>query len=128
MDCAGQILIVDDDEGIREAVAEVLIDEGLEVATAADGQQALRWLADGNRPCLILLDLMMPIMDGRGFRAAQSSDPRFADIPVVVITAGGQQELRAQMAVQGWLGKPIEIDVLLDTVGRFCSRARAAGT
>ncbi len=114
------VLLVDDDEGIREAISEVLTDAGHEVATASNGREALDWLARGNEPCLILLDLMMPVMDGRQFRAAQRADPRLAGIPVVVITAGGDRGKQNDMAVQGWLGKPVELDTLLDSVHRHC--------
>ena len=118
----GPVLVIDDDEGIRDAIAEVLADSAHPVATASNGREALDWLQTHQRPCLILLDLMMPVMDGRQFRAAQRADARLADIPVVVITAGGDQTPKSEMAVQGWLGKPVELEVLLAHIGQFCSR------
>ncbi len=115
------VLVIDDDEGIRQAISEVLADAGHPAAAVSNGREALAWLARNERPCLILLDLMMPEMDGRQFRARQRADPRHADIPVVVITAGGNQTHRREMAVEGWLGKPVELDVLLAHVEKFCS-------
>jgi CheY-like chemotaxis protein len=114
------VLVVDDDEGVREAVAEVLADVGYIVATAANGQLALDWLRSHPPPALILLDLMMPVMDGQQFRAAQVADPALRGIPVVVITAGGDRSLQAAMATEGWLHKPIELDVLLETLATWC--------
>ena len=112
------VLVVDDDEGIREAMNEVLADEGHRVVTAANGREAMDRLRHGLRPELILLDLMMPIMDGRQFRAAQLADPRLRQIPVVVITAGGDSGARPEMQVQAWLPKPIELDRLLEEIRR----------
>src|SRR5262245_13335746 len=87
------VLIVDDDHDIREALSQVLGDEGWVVATAADGREALDYL-DAHRdalPEVILLDLMMPVMSGGEFRAEQLKDPSLAPIPVVVISAGDER-------------------------------------
>src|SRR5687767_5128531 len=84
------ILIVDDDADVRESIREALDDEGYRVATAANGKAAVRLLRDDNlRPDLILLDIMMPEMDGWAFRAEQRKDPKIASIPVIVFTAYG---------------------------------------
>lgn len=116
----GLVLVVDDDEGVRSAMAEVLADVGYDVATAANGQAALEWLRSQPLPSLILLDLMMPVLDGPQFRAAQLADDALRGIPVVVITAGGERGLHDSMAVQAWLNKPIELDDLLRTVATWC--------
>jgi CheY-like chemotaxis protein len=120
----GHILLVEDDTSIRESVADVLAGEGFEVACAANGQEALRRLADGTaHPGVILLDLMMPVMDGWAFRAAQRSDPRYADIPVVVLSAdAGSEGSLGHLAPAAFLPKPFELDRLLDLVGRYCPR------
>ena len=110
------VLVVDDDEGIREAMGAVLVDEGHAVVTASNGSEALERLRRGLRPELILLDLMMPVMDGRQFRAEQLADPTLRTIPVVVITAGGDMGPQAEMGVQAWLEKPIELDRLLEEI------------
>ena len=119
------VLVVDDDEGIREAMGAVLVDEGHRVFTAANGREAMDRLQGGLRPALILLDLMMPVMDGRQFRAAQLADSRLRQIPVVVITAGGDSGPRREMAVQAWLPKPIELDRLLEEVDKHRPVGRA---
>src|SRR4051812_17075886 len=87
----GHVLVVDDDRPLREALSDGLALEGYEVVSVADGQAALDHLSRGERPCLILLDLMMPIMDGKTFRRAMLDDLTLPEIPVVVITAGGLQ-------------------------------------
>jgi len=119
---AGHILLVEDDFAIRETVAEVLEGEGFQVTCAANGQEALRRLGEAvSRPEVILLDLMMPVMDGWEFRTAQRSDPRYAAIPVVVLSAGaGAEGSLARLAPDAFLTKPFELDRLLDLVGRYC--------
>jgi CheY-like chemotaxis protein len=122
--CEG-VLVVDDDKDIRESITEILEDEGYPVALASNGCEALKRLragSDSSRPCVILLDLMMPIMDGGQFITEQMSDPSLSGIPVVVVTADGRaaQKAAALGAANG-LAKPIRIDELLDAVGQFCS-------
>jgi CheY-like chemotaxis protein len=115
------ILIVEDDADIREALAEILRDEGHEVQGAPNGQQALHVLRDGPLPALILLDLMMPVMNGWQFRQAQRQDPVLAPIPVVVISADGAALRESTlMGASGFLQKPIELDELLAVVARYC--------
>ncbi len=116
-----RILIVEDDFMIRETIAELLREEGYEITCAPNGLEALRLLADGAPPDLILLDLMMPIMNGWELRHALALDPRLAHIPVVVISAGSTGSERASaMGADGFLPKPFEMQSLLATVGRYC--------
>src|SRR5947209_3917235 len=83
------VLIVDDDVDIREILAETLVEKGFDVATAANGLEALRALESLSvRPLVILLDLMMPVMDGYGFLQQRRLDPALASIPLAVVTAG----------------------------------------
>jgi CheY-like chemotaxis protein len=79
-------MVVDDDEAIRRTIAEVLSEEGYAVKEAANGREALDLLRAGTRPCLLLLDLMMPVLDGWGFRQEQERDPEIASVPVVIVT------------------------------------------
>ncbi len=111
------ILVVDDDPDIRESLREVLLSEGHDVRTATDGKDALDHLQE-SRPDVILLDLMMPVMDGWKFRDAQKRDQALADIPVIVIsTAAGEcGAAPADVAIQ--LPKPFSIDMLLEAVHR----------
>lgn len=106
------ILIVDDDAGSRKALAEVLTDEGYSVATAGDGADAMTYLRQGHRPRVILLDLMMPGVDGWDFRAEQKRDTALADIPVIAISAAGKL-----MDADHSLRKPIKIEALLKLLG-----------
>lgn len=113
------ILIVEDDHGIREGLEFALLLEGYRVESAEDGQAALRRLKTGRKPCLILLDLMMPVMDGWTLRRELLKDPALADIPVVVMTAAGleaSRDLGPLMTIQ----KPLEIDTVLDVVRQHC--------
>jgi len=118
------ILLVEDDYAIRETVADVLEGEGFEVTCAANGLEALRQLGEAaSAPGVILLDLMMPVMDGWEFRAAQRHDPRFAAIPVVVLSAGaGTEGSLVRLAPDAYLPKPFDLDRLLAVVDRYCTR------
>jgi CheY-like chemotaxis protein len=102
------ILIIDDDEGSRRALADVLIDEGYDVVTASGGADGLSYLQHGRLPRVILLDLMMPGTDGWDFRAVQKHDPRLAAIPVVAISAAGKL-----VDADHSFRKPINLDALL---------------
>ncbi|MFL5262818.1 MAG: response regulator [Anaeromyxobacteraceae bacterium] len=117
----GEVLVVEDDFAIRETLRELLEDEGYEVSWASNGREALELLAH-RAPRVILLDLMMPVMDGWEFRVAQQRDPALARIPVVVISADhGLDQKVAALAVDGWLAKPFELDALLTTVRRYAA-------
>ena len=120
------ILLVEDDAGARDALSDILRDEGFRVATAGNGLEALEYLERQPPPCLILLDLVMPVMDGWEFRQRQLRDEGFAPIPVVVLTATAGRSV-PQIAAADVLRKPIEFDQLLDRVSRHCSRAAEAG-
>ncbi len=116
---AKRILLVDDDPDIRESLAEVLEGEGYRVVRAANGAQALARLRQLPLPDVILLDLMMPVMDGFEFRQVQKRNHDLADIPVVVITAGGRVD-PARIDAQECLTKPLELPRLLAAIERHC--------
>ena len=116
-----QVLIVEDDADAATSVAEVLESEGYRTALAAHGLEALESLRNGNRPDLILLDMMMPVMDGGRFREEQRRLPKVADIPVVTMTADGDARRKAaSIEAAGYVRKPLSIDGLLEVVGRVC--------
>jgi CheY-like chemotaxis protein len=122
------VLVVDDDPDIRESLETVLGIHGHPVATAADGSEAIELLRrEPGPPCLILLDLMMPGMNGFEFRAELEADPTYAKIPVIIITGAGvlvdekAGALRAEV-----LRKPFDLKALLSTVKRFCPGPMAA--
>jgi CheY-like chemotaxis protein len=98
--------------------------EGFAVETAANGRQALDRLDAGARACVILLDLMMPVMDGWEFRRQQVSHAAFSKIPVIVFSAAGRERMR-QVDANDYLAKPVDLDELLQRVSRFCSRDSA---
>jgi CheY-like chemotaxis protein len=115
----GEVLVVEDDYAIRETLRELLEDEGYRVMWASNGKEALARLHE-RAPRVILLDLMMPVMDGWEFRDAQQRDPALANIPVVVISADhGLDHKVSGLGVDGWLAKPFELDALLATVDRY---------
>lgn len=114
----GNILVVDDDQGALEALSDILEYEGYSVMRASNGLQALERLHDSMpRPELIILDLLMPVMDGWEFRQRQKQDPELANIPVLVVTAIGTT---AGIDAAHIIHKPIDVDALLRTVSQLC--------
>jgi CheY-like chemotaxis protein len=122
-----RVLIVDDDIDIREALAEALSDEGYETRMAANGRDALQLLRSDatSRESVILLDLMMPILDGYGFLEAQREDPQLAAIPVAIITAGASPD-RARLGSAPILTKPVDMAKLLRVLDGLTPAAPAA--
>lgn len=112
------VLVVEDDPDIRGLLAQVLQLEGYQVSTAAHGLEALAVMA-GAPPCLILLDLMMPVMDGLEFLRRQHADERIAPIPVVVVSAYRTLVPHGIEVV----AKPVDLDLLLAAVARHCGPA-----
>jgi CheY-like chemotaxis protein len=118
--CKKRILVVEDDPDVREAVVEVLQDNDYEPIEAINGVEALARLREGKGdPCLILLDVMMPVMDGWQFRAEQKKDPALSEIPVVLVTAHASIK-PAHVDAAGILRKPLDFDALLALLERFC--------
>lgn len=118
-----RILIVEDDEAIAEAIVGLLEDEGYAAVSVSDGRAALEKLRDGEKTCLILLDISMPVMNGWQFRQEQLKDAALAPVPVVVCTADGRAAVKAQsIGAAGWLQKPIDPERLLEVVGTHCPR------
>ena len=114
-----KVLVVDDEEPIRELVSSILLDDGHRVATAGDGAEALRWLDEGHLPQVILLDMRMPVMDGWEF--AQVLAERGVEIPVLVMTAaqnarGWAEEIKAA----DYLPKPFDLDDITRKVHDLC--------
>jgi CheY-like chemotaxis protein len=113
------ILVVEDESVIRSAIMMVLEMGEFKVTGAADGQEALNTLRGDDLPDAILLDLMMPVMDGWQFRQAQLADARIAAIPVIVLSAcNSVHEQAAALSVAGYLQKPVPFQELLTAVKR----------
>ena len=113
------VLVVEDERDLRDTVAEVLECEGYHVAKAADGLEALQ-LARATPPCLILLDLMMPVMNGWQVMEALGGDRRLSSTPVVIVSASHDPPPGAR----GFLAKPFQIDELVAIVLRFAGDER----
>jgi CheY-like chemotaxis protein len=121
------ILVVDDDPDVRDTIADVLGTGGYRVLQASEGKEALGVLAR-ERADLIILDMLMPVMDGRAFLEAQRSLPAVADIPVLVITAYGvAPEDAERLKTSGFLSKPMEARQLLQTVADIIEGPAKAG-
>jgi CheY-like chemotaxis protein len=111
------VLVVDDDQDIRDALVEILADEGHVAVGKANGAEALDWLRQGHVPDVVLLDLMMPVMNGWDFAAAVQREPRWARLPLVVLSGGGDLSTQAEaLKATAFLVKPIRLDTLLSTI------------
>lgn len=115
-------MIVEDDELIMGAMKQVLETEGYKTILATDGQKALDALKKFSNPCLILLDMMLPIMNGWEFlEELKKNGGMMAAIPVVITSAAGNAAVAtAVQQTQGYIKKPIDLDLLLTTVKKFC--------
>ena len=127
-----RLLVVEDDETILASLSDFLRDEGAVLTTAANGRDALAMLRTAEPPDLILLDLMMPVMDGWEFRIAQRADRALAGIPIIALSADASAKARA-IAADGYLRKPIDLPGLVVSIRSVLdSRAEksraAAGT
>lgn len=118
------VLIIEDDIDIREGIVEALTYEGYNVYQAEDGQAGIEILTKLSGPTLVLLDMMMPVMNGWQFIEAQRSKAQFADISVVVVSAVPEDKAligaEALLPVEGLLRKPIDIEKLLTVVKQYC--------
>lgn len=112
------ILVVDDDTDLRETLGQILEDVGYRIALVGNGQEALDYLRAESAPSLILLDLMMPVMDGWQFRAEQRRDERLREIPVVIVSASGNWHEQEERLEAECIRKPVDFDRLLATIER----------
>jgi CheY-like chemotaxis protein len=115
------VLVVDDDRDIRDSLVEMLEEHGYGAIGASNGLEALEVLRTATPPpCLILLDLMMPIMDGRGFREEQLKNPDWTQIPVIAISAYGDVDAQARALAVDHMRKPLRMRPLIEAVRRHC--------
>lgn len=114
------VFIIEDDVDTREMLAKFLELEGYTVELASNGRQALDRLSAGAKVSVILLDLMMPVMDGWEFRRLQARDSRLKNIPTIVVSAAGRDRM-AQVPADAYLSKPVDMDELLSRVSQFCA-------
>ena len=127
---AGKVLLVDDDFGILDGLSDFLESEGFAVVPASNGIDALNQLRSGIWVGVIVLDVMMPMMDGWDFRAEQLADPSLRDIPVVVISASAfsRDNLQRQFYAREVLRKPLELDRFLRTLKGICGANKTGST
>jgi CheY-like chemotaxis protein len=116
------VLVVDDDSAVRRMILLLLRSDGYETESAKDGAEALA-LMRRRRPCLVLLDLTMPMMDGWEFRKHQLADPALADIPVVCMTGIVHSEDVERILGIPCLRKPVDFPSLIRAVEKFCRRS-----
>ncbi len=121
--CQG-VLIVEDEPDIRESLKQMLEFEGYRVWVAPDGAKGLEVLKQKDRPCLVLLDLMMPVMDGWAFAEVLNADSNLSRNPVVVVTAFA--DTARGLGAQRIIRKPFEMSEILSVVDRFCGKEAAA--
>jgi CheY-like chemotaxis protein len=115
------VLVIEDDLDIRSSIVELLEDSGYRVLGAENGAEALELLQSAaSSPCLILLDLMMPVMDGETFHGELQKQPRWAGIPVVLMSAYRDVAERAARLKVDHLVKPVGIDEILTATRRYC--------
>ncbi|MES1164230.1 MAG: response regulator [Verrucomicrobiota bacterium] len=122
------ILIVEDDEQIRRALTRALAAEGYTVASASNGKEALENLERGAAaPKVIIMDLMMPVMDGWRFRKKLLSQPQWADVPVIVLSGFGCDETEGgELPSVHYVTKPVSLRSLFDSIARLIAAAPAA--
>jgi CheY-like chemotaxis protein len=116
------VLIVEDDADLRDMMAQLLALEGFRAETVSNGREALEYLRRGDFPEVILLDLMMPVMDGWEFLRHQQQNAEYAAVPVVVLSAADTNSV-ATLEDTAFLKKPLDFDRLLDMVRRYCGEA-----
>jgi CheY-like chemotaxis protein len=111
-----RVLVVDDDEGSRELMAWYLQRQGFSTVTAANGQEALTYLTTGGTAELIVLDLMMPILDGWRFRSIQRADPGLAHIPIIVVSSAADDETVGALEAAATIQKPVEVAAVCEAI------------
>ncbi|HEY3267919.1 MAG TPA: response regulator [Armatimonadota bacterium] len=117
----GTVLLVEDESDVRETLADILKWEGYGVFEAANGRDALATLRGAAKPCLIILDLMMPVMNGWEFSRRKAADPEFADVPMVIVSGvTGLEPEAVKLGAKAVIAKPVDLPSLLRTVGDYC--------
>lgn len=114
------ILVIDDETAITDLLVGFLTDEGYQILTAGNGKEGLEWLARQHID-LVLCDIMMPVMDGRAFCRAVSSDPRFQHVPIVLMSAVREMLVGDECSYAAFISKPFDLDRVLATIQQLLS-------
>ena len=123
------ILVIDDDAGIREAIVDLLDEEGFATASASNGLEALNYIAEApQKPALIFLDLMMPTLDGWTFCKIRQATQMLMDIPVIAISAASMTGAHEPLRVEATLSKPFDPDALTWLATRMLARREKSET
>ncbi len=126
MTVSNLVLLVEDRDDARESLRALLEVEGFEVDEARDGLAAIAALLAGLRPCVIVLDLNLPVLNGAAFRRVQLENPAFARIPVVLVSgARDLAQVAVELHVAAYVAKPVEADALVSLIRRHCGAASA---
>lgn len=112
------ILVVEDDIDIRSALVQILHMEGHTTAEASNGKEALEYIRNNPAPCMVLLDMMMPVMTGRQFLDAFKNEPDNAKVPVVIISAVADRI--DTTGAKEFIKKPLEVSKLLEVISKYC--------
>ncbi len=112
------ILVVEDDIDIRSALVQILRLEGHSTAEASNGKEALEYIRNNPRPCMVLLDMMMPIMSGRQFLDVFKDEPESSKVPVVIISAVADRVDTS--GAKEFIKKPLDVPKLLEVVAKYC--------
>ena len=120
----GRVLVIDDDEGVRIVMRKQLQHAGFDVVSAASGSEGLEMMRQDPGIRLVLLDMIMPVLDGWGVRQKQMEDPELAQVPVIILTGAPLPSLvHAQLHAADYLLKPVGRDHLISVVSNFCQPA-----
>ena len=118
LDCKS-ILIIEDEESIRQTLRDVFELKGFTVYSATNGAEGIRELREmPQKPCVVLLDLMMPVVNGWQFLDVQRNDPKLSDIPIIICSA--YEESAKAVHPEGFVAKPVQLATLLAAVNKFC--------
>jgi len=113
------VLVVEDEEESRTTLMQILEFEGFSVVGCANGREALDYLTQSQHPCLIIMDIRMPVMDGTQLRSALLRDPRLGKIPIIIVTAMDPSAAHA-LAARRVFRKPVDVDALMVAVRQNC--------
>jgi len=116
------ILIIEDDEAIRTSLSDVLTSEGYKINEASNGKAAFEVLEGSSNPSLLLLDLMMPAMNGYEFSASIKKMPKYSSHPIIIMSASRDGEQYAKQEGYPFLKKPLDVEDLLNLVAKFCDK------